>query len=101
MRLSAPLYLFDQKDSSLKVVPLGSDPFMSRTPLCPEPDLPKQTHFFSTQPMIEEGGEERPVPLVLDCVPPRRFEQHSGLDIAQCRRLPFIRSLARPFHIMI
>ena len=25
MRLSAPLYLFDQKDSSLKVVPLGSD----------------------------------------------------------------------------
>ena len=27
MRLSAPLYLFDQKDSSLKVVPLGSDPF--------------------------------------------------------------------------
>ena len=26
MRLSAPLYLFDQKDSSLKVVPLGSDP---------------------------------------------------------------------------
>ena len=27
MRLSAPLYLFDQKDSSLKVVPLGSEPF--------------------------------------------------------------------------
>ena len=28
MRLSAPLYLFDHKDSSLKVVPLGSDPFL-------------------------------------------------------------------------
>jgi hypothetical protein len=28
MRLSAPLYLFDQKDSSLKVVPLGPDPFV-------------------------------------------------------------------------
>jgi hypothetical protein len=27
MRLSAPLYLFDQKDSSLKVVPLQSDPY--------------------------------------------------------------------------
>ena len=26
MRLSAPLYLFDQKDNSLKVVPLGHDP---------------------------------------------------------------------------
>ena len=25
MRFSAPLYLFDHKDSSLKVVPLGSD----------------------------------------------------------------------------
>jgi hypothetical protein len=24
MRFSAPLYLFDQKDNSLKVVPLGS-----------------------------------------------------------------------------
>ena len=29
MRLSAPLYLFDQKDSSLKVVPLGSVPYFS------------------------------------------------------------------------
>jgi hypothetical protein len=27
MRFSAPLYLFDQKDNSLKVVPLGSEPF--------------------------------------------------------------------------
>jgi hypothetical protein len=27
MRFSAPLYLFDHKDSSLKVVPLRSDPF--------------------------------------------------------------------------
>jgi hypothetical protein len=27
MRFSAPLYPFDQKDCSLKVVPLGSDPF--------------------------------------------------------------------------
>ena len=25
MRFSAPLYLFDHKDSSLKVVPLGTD----------------------------------------------------------------------------
>jgi hypothetical protein len=30
MRLSAPLYLFDQKDSSLKVVPLGSEPGQTR-----------------------------------------------------------------------
>jgi hypothetical protein len=27
MRFSAPLYLFDQKDCSLKVVPLGLDPY--------------------------------------------------------------------------
>jgi hypothetical protein len=25
----------------------------------------KQTHFFSTQPVIEEGSEDGPVPLVL------------------------------------
>ena len=30
MRLSAPLYLFDQKDSSLKVVPLPSVPLLQR-----------------------------------------------------------------------
>jgi hypothetical protein len=30
MRFSAPLYLFDQKDSSLKVVPLGTDPVLCR-----------------------------------------------------------------------
>jgi hypothetical protein len=29
MRLSAPLYRFDQKDSSLKVVPLQPDPIYS------------------------------------------------------------------------
>jgi hypothetical protein len=30
MRFSAPLYLFDQKDSSLKVVPLPSVPLLQR-----------------------------------------------------------------------
>jgi hypothetical protein len=57
---------------------------------------PKQTHFFSTQPVIEEGGQDRPVPLVLDRVPCRRSQQCAGLGIAQGRRLAFIRpSLGR------
>jgi hypothetical protein len=56
----------------------------------------KQTHFFSTQPVIEEGSEDRPVPLILDRVPLRRFQERTGLGIAQGRRLAFIRSLAWP-----
>jgi hypothetical protein len=31
MSLSAPLYLFDHKDCSLKVVPLTSDPYLRGT----------------------------------------------------------------------
>ncbi len=34
MRLSAPLYLFDQKDSSLKVVPLGSVSHTKAADIC-------------------------------------------------------------------
>jgi hypothetical protein len=35
MRFSAPLYLFDQKDCSLKVVPLGSDRYFIPAPYFP------------------------------------------------------------------
>jgi WD40 repeat protein len=64
MRLSAPLYLFDQKDSSLKVVPLTSVAFSpdSKYIACGSTDTKIRLWDTTGSPIGQPFGEDfRPI----------------------------------------